>query len=66
MAGWEFLSSQDVSKLGAAKLASRLLVPNQLSLSVLKIGIQRRDVEDLKAGQGRPPSRTPHKKSEKI
>ena len=50
MAGWEFLSSQDVSKLGAAKLASRVLVPNQLSLSVLKIGIHRRDVEDLKAG----------------
>ena len=46
MAGWEFLSSQDVSKLGAAKLASRVLVPNQLSLSVLKIGIHRRDVED--------------------
>ena len=52
MAGWEFLSSQDVSKLGAAKLASRGLVPNQLSLSVLKIGIHRRDVEDY-AGQGR-------------
>ena len=53
MAGWEFLSSQDVSKLGAAKLPSRVLVPNQLRLSVLKIFIHRRDVEDLKAVQGR-------------
>ena len=60
MAGWEFLSLQDVSKLGAAKLPSRLLVPNQLSLSVLKICIHRRDVEDLKAVQGRAGHQVEH------